>query len=414
MIQSKAQSSALERAFLWVIILAFIAVELNCIHNDAYMGQDWPGHLNIAAALRATPHRWFYVDATNRPVVYWISNAWRAYSSERVGELTAITFMLFNATALVAFYACLTRFIAASWIRLAAVAFVAFLPATLITSIVFAGDAVVMLPFAACCWALLRSVEATSARERWIFALVAGLALSIGQFCKLPFMLLLCAVVFVTWALKRCGRITTDHAILITLLAAVAPGCVAFWVDRECRKEVAHEPLRHGFNWNEGRGNGRMEWKSLLGVKPSDLDVLSAPGYFEPAPDNLFPPLLIRNNHFSYLPLLHVCIFTDVMDFANKGNKDNGAPRPEPQRTFAKLAVRGGLLFFIPVILSMAVFCVETLYGFVDPRKMPEAGPLIWGCFSLCWYLPIALTLPFVLEPYLEGYFLPRLVIPAV
>ena len=157
-----------------------------------------------------------------------------------------------------------------------------------------------------------------------------------------------------------------------------------------------------------------MEWKSLLGVKPSDLDVLSAPGYFEPAPDNLFPPLLIRNNHFSYLPLLHVCIFTDVMDFANKGNKDNGAPRPEPQRTFAKLAVRGGLLFFIPVILSMAVFCVETLYGFVDPRKMPEAGPLIWGCFSLCWYLPIALTLPFVLEPYLEGYFLPRLVIPAV
>jgi hypothetical protein len=55
-----------------------------------------------------------------------------------------------------------------------------------------------------------------------------------------------------------------------------------------------------------------------------------------------------------------------------------------------------------------------TMLGVFRPASLPSAGLLIWGSFGLCWFLPIVLAMPYVRNVYLEGYWLPRLVIPAV
>jgi hypothetical protein len=126
----------------------------------------------------------------------------------------------------------------------------------------------------------------------------------------------------------------------------------------------------------------------------------------------VFP--LLEHHGFTYPALLHLAIFTDMLNFGIHGYDLNSVTRPEPQQTMARWAVAIGLLFSVPTVAAILGFWAWTLWSLICPRSGPSAGPLVWGVFATAWYLPLVLTLPFVVGAYDFGYWLPRLVLPAL
>jgi hypothetical protein len=397
----------------WLVLGVFVVVGFNHIHSNAPYGQDFHLHSQATEAILANPGKWFPQDFTNRPLMYWIGAAshWLTHG-KAPWEMAAVIFVLMNTLALHLLHDSTRRFIASPWLRVAAVTFVAFLPATQVAVVVYAGDAVSQLPFALAIWSLLRSFESVAARASAGYAALAGLALCLGNFARFPFIVLPVAVVGAIALAWRWGRMSWRRVVLIGSLALVGPVLAGGWIHLRAGRQLAKEPLHHTFDWN---GTGEMTWADLLLVKRSDLRILDAPGYWETEPIHAEDEysLTMRKN-YSYPALLHLGTYTDVLDYANEGEIDAGAPRPEPQKTLARLAVRLGLLFSAGVFLAMLALVARTTVALVTRRRAPATGVLLWGLMALAWYLPLTLSFPYLHHAYDWGYWLTRLIIPAL
>lgn len=415
-----------ERWAVWVVLVVFVAVGINLIHSLAFIGQDYTFHVACTERLMKNPGQWFTYDTTNRPLAYWIGAAcaWFTHGRE-CWDLASLLFVFLNALALWLLHDSTRGFIASPLLRVAAVTSVAFLPPTLVTTVVYAADATAQLPFALTAWSLLRSIESRTTRARAGYAGLAGLTLCLGNLAKFTFVFLPVAVVLTVVCLWRWQRLTGRQSWLIGLLAAAVPLLASGWVNlaaqraatlyraalREARLEVSPEDSRHIFNW---KGTGEMTWSSLLLVKRSDARIFSAPGYYDPpATVGGDHPLLVPNA-YSYPALLHLGVFTDVLGYSNRGGGNEGTPRPEPQQTMARRAVWLGLLFSVPAFCAVVAFGGRTLRALFWRGPAPPTGPLVWWTMALAWYLPLVLALPYLHHAYAWGYWLPRLVLPAL
>lgn len=394
------------------MLCGFVAVGINNIHNSAFIGQDFSVHVICTEHLMGHPGQWFSFDYTNRPVPYWIGVACSWFTHGKAPwELAALIFVILNALGLHLLHDGARRFIGSPLLRVAVVGFVAFLPSMLVTTVVYAADTVAQLPFALAAWSLLRSAEASTTRACAGYAALAGITLWMGNLAKFTFILLPVAVILIIAILWRWKRIAWRRGLLIGGLAAVVPMIGGGWIYYAARRDVAKEPARHLIDW---KGTGEMTWRSVLRVKRSDVRIFQAPGYWDPPPVNGGCLPLLANNSYSYPALFHLAVFTDVLDYANQGSLDNGTPRPEPQKIFSRVAVWLGLLFSVPAFLAVMAFGGRTFLALVWPQKAPATGVFIWGVMALVWYLPLVYVLPYLHNAYEWGYWLPRLVMPAL
>ncbi|MDB6126438.1 MAG: hypothetical protein JWM35_334 [Verrucomicrobia bacterium] len=404
---------SLETWAVCAVLAIFVVVGFNHIHSNTIYGQDFLLHSSGTENLIAHPDEWFPQDFTNRPLVYWIGAGchWITHG-KAPWEMAGAVFVLLNTAALFFLHDSTRRFIRSPWLRIAALMFTAFLPATQIATIVYAADAVCQLPFTLTLWSLLRSAEAESGRSRIGFALLAGFALSLGAFARFTFIAVLPAVAIVIALLWRSRRVNLRHCLLVASAALLGPVLVAGWIEHRASLRFSHRDAHHTFNW---RGTGEMTWSSLLLLKSADVRVLDAPGYWDHEMIGGQPRLgLLVNNRYSYPALLHLSIFTDVLDYANEGQIDDGAPRPEPQKTIARWCVRLGLVFSVAGFFSIGWFSFRCVRALWQPAAAPSTGSLLWGILALAWFLPLALALPFVYNSYDWGYWLSRLIIPAL
>jgi hypothetical protein len=408
-----AASPRWERWAVWLILAGFAAAGFNHVHTNTVFGQDFDLHRRGTEAMLANAGRWFPQDFTNRPMIYslgvaghWLTHGKAPY--EVAGAICA----LLNTLALWFVHASTRRFIGSAWLRLAALAFVAFLPSTQVAVIVYAGDAVAQLPFALTVWALLRCLESTSLRASLGFAVLTGAALVLGNFARFPFLILPAAVLVTLILAWRCRRVTWRRGLLIALLAMPAPIGAYFWINHQADVQLAKDPKHHSFHWE---GAGDMTWHDLLVVKQTDVRIFNAPGYWDQEMINgalhFGPPY---HENYSYPALLQLTTYTDVLDYARDGQMGNGAPRPEPQKTLSKWSVRLGLLTSAAMLLAMLWFTFRTLATLIKPRFAPSTGVIIWGMMALAWYLPLVMTFPYMENVYDWGYWLSRLVIPAL
>ena len=410
---SERAPPSLETWTLCVVLALFVVVGFNHIHSNTVYGQDFLLHSSTTENLLAHPDQWFPQDFTNRPLVYWIGAGchWITHG-KAPWEMAGAVFVLLNTAALFFLHDSTRRFIRSPWLRIATVTFAAFLPATQVATIVYAADAVCQLPFALTLWSLLRSAEADSRRSRIGFALLAGLALSLGAFARFTFVAVLPAVAVVIALLWRSRRMNLRHGLLIATAALLGPVVLAGWIQHEATLKLGNREPHHTFNWH---GTGEMTWSSLLLPKFADVRVLDAPVYWDSEIIEGKPRYgLLVNNRYSYPALLHLSVFTDVLDYANDGEIDDGAPRPEPQKTIARWCVRLGLLFSIAGVFSVGWFSLRCLRALWQPEAAPTTGSLMWGILALAWFLPLSLALPFVYNSYDWGYWLARLIIPAL
>jgi len=412
-----------ERWAVRVVLAVFVAVGINLIHSLAFIGQDYTFHVACTESLMKNPGQWFTFDLTNRPLAYWIGAtcAWFTHGRE-CWDLASLLFVFLNALALHLLHDSTRHFITSPQLRVAAVAFVAFLPPTLVTTVVYAADATAQLPFALVAWSLLRSIDARTTRASAGYAGLAGITLCLGNLAKFTFIFLPVAVVLIAVGLWRWKRITGRRSWTIGLLAAAVPVIASGWVYFAAQREVAlylaaqHDVSpakpRHNFDW---KGTGEMTWSSLLLVKPLDVRIFQAPGYYDPPEAGADTHPLLTSNNYSYPALLHLGVFTDVLGYSNLGGGNEGTPRPEPQQTMARRAVRLGLLFSVPACLAVVAFGGRTLRALCfRPERAPPTGPLVWWTMALAWYLPLVLALPYLHHSYEWGYWLPRLILPAL
>ena len=199
---------------------------------------------------------------------------------------------------------------------------------------------------------------------------------------------------------------------MICVLGALLPFSAGLVLHQKVKHDLANLEPRHRFNW---AGTGEMSWTSLLGLKLTDLRILDAPGYWDKGakPGDSAMPLLEANG-FSYIALLHLGVFSDVLDFANRGSTDNGAPRPPIQKHYSQFAVRGGLVWFMMGVTGFVLLIWRTLRFKSDPFRRPPSVVIVWAILGAAWFFPLVLTLPFVYHVYDWGYWLPRLIIPAI
>jgi hypothetical protein len=411
---TSASVPAWERWGVLLVLAGFLAAGINLILHHAYAGQDFSFHVGHANHLLGRPDDWFAQDLTNRPLIYWIAVDGIHLTDNRAPfAFAAAVFLACNTGALWLLYDSSRRFVRNPVLRLAALALIALVPATLITSIVFAGDAMTLPPFALLCWSLIRWNEATVPRNQARYALLAGAALVVGNFTKFTFILLPAGVVVLGALAWMHDRNNTRRLVVLGLAAVVAPTVVGGWLQARCARQLRDLPAQHQFVRG---GTGEMTWSSLLGLKWSDVRVLDAPGYWnsriEPGGAKVLP--LLAANNFSYAALLHLGIFTDVLDLSAGGISRSTAPRPARQQRLSEWAVRLGALFFASGLAAVVIVGWRTLRTVFQRRAPPPFSLVVWFILGMTWLVPIVVTLPFTRHAYDWGYWLPRLVMPGL
>ena len=406
--------SGWERAALALVLLVALAAGFSHVHANTIFGQDFGLHEGATADIIKDLMRWFPQDFTNRPMIYWLGAAgnWLTHGKATF-EVAGCLCVVMNALALFFVHASLRHFITSPWLRVSAVAFVAFLPTTLVTTVVYAGDATGQLPFALTIWALLRTLDATTARSRVGFAALTAFGMCLGNFSRFPFIVLPVAILVTLFLVWRTGRLPFTRALLIALIALVPPVLTSAWIHRQAQLQLQGMEERHTHDWN---GTGEMSWRYLLLPVKNDLRILNAPSYWDDYVTHRGEevPFMTVPHNYSYPGLLHLGLYSDILNYADQGQLDNGKPRPEPQKTLCCWAVRIGVVTSLGIFLAVLALIVRSVAAIRRRPGGPTNGALLWGMMTLAWFLPIVLAFPYVHFVYESGYFLTRLILPAI
>jgi hypothetical protein len=403
-----------ERRAVWLILAIFVGVALDTVRLGATYGQDFGTHDFGTRQLLAHPDHWF-VNSTSRPLLYWIGGISIQVTHDRHAfRVASVCFILLGAAALGLLHRASFRLIRSPALRVAAIALIAFLPVTVITTVVYASDTLALLPFVATGWSLVAALAATSRTQAIGYYAVTALVLAAGNFCKATFGLLPVAVALVIIVVRLRVRSPRQPPAWLALLACLAlPLGVTGWLHVRNSRQLPPVPQLHHFDWH---GTGDMTWRSLLGLKRTDARILAAPVYWEEAgpPDHRFYPLLAPHA-YSYGALVHLAIFTDLLNFTNPAHRsDLDAPRPPGKVAAASRAVRFGLLFSTLALLAAAAFLAVAITALATRSPELPLALLVWLALSLAWGAPLVLLLPFVRDATLQGYWLPRLTLPAI
>ena len=399
---------------IWAVrflLAVYLVVQFAFVRREGYVGQDFGTHTAIMEEIRASDGaKWFSMDGTNRPGIYWLASLCKTYTNDKYTyELHSQIWIVLGALALLLFHRALLATVRAPELRVAALAIIALLPAHLIAGVVYAGDIAVVLPFTVATWALTRSLSTTGRGTALRYAAYAGLSLSVGNFLKVSFLMLPVAALVAIVLAWRWGRIRAAQAGLTTLLAVVVPLLVGGALHQRNQRELAQAEERHAFWWD---GNGEMSWRSLLWFRPADRAVLNAPIYWDKNPEDQL--VLVQPGVHSYPALLHLGVFTDVLNYAPKGGYPAATPRPEPQRSYAILSVRGGVIWSVLAVVSAFSLAGLLFASLIRPSLAPTTGLAVFALHGAVWFLPIMLILPYLRSAYTWGYWLSRLVVPGL
>lgn len=402
-----------ERWAVAAILLSFSVIQGNSIRHSSFIGQDYGWHVANTERVVAQHQWWLAMNDTTRPMQYWVGGACQILTNGKYTyELTASIATLLAVLALSLVHASIRSVVRAPLLRVAALALISFLPVTLVTAVVYASDTFTLLPFALGVWSLGRSLEATDSRAAAGYALLAGMALILGNLTKLSFFSLPFAVVGVLVVLAWWRRLAGQRALVTGLLAGLLPLLATLLMQWVNAWQLGGEHASHRLDWS---GTGEMTWRSLIGLKRSDARILDAPTYWDSILVDGTPVVpMLEHNGYSYPALLHLAVFTDVLSYTHRGGFDRSQPRPFIARTFARYAVRSGLLFSVATAVAVLAFYSRMILALLHRDASTPPALLVWAAFALVWYLPLVLTLPYMRASYEWGYWLPRFVLPAL
>ncbi|HEY5078429.1 MAG TPA: glycosyltransferase family 39 protein [Opitutaceae bacterium] len=388
-----------------------MAVGIAGIRGYGYMGQDFVTHSSL---VRSYPSGFSYA-LTNPPGLYWFGSlVLGAVGREHYLEAIALSFLLMNSAALWVLYGFLWKGISERPLRYAAAAFATLVPFRVIHSVVLASDALTFPIFALAALFALLLYENPRSTVSW-----AGLALSLtaGMFCKYTFVGLLPPVALLLAAaiarrLTGASRLRWGAVGVLALALLTAAFLLQIRETRRLKGDVATG------QWLPAGAPAVMRWSDILLPQRSDLGLFRAPGYLSGK--------LYGFRNFSYMGLLHVASFCDVLDIfqapAGSVPQDWGHRTQVPfarRRTAASQAlqeasVRMGLAFSILALVGTVACGVLGALSLLTGRPRIEDSTLVITALAAGFYSTIFFSLNRLGDPYTPGFWLPRLVLPAL
>lgn len=398
--------SAKDVAFLTPLWALGLFVQLCGLRHFGYIGQDFNYHHQILLSYPAG----YSFSLTNPPGLYWLANQiGHLVGPAREFFAVALTFAGLNAVALGGLYALIWQGVTLPPLRWAAAAFVTLVPFRVIQSVVFAADAFTIPIFILTACFCLRLFQNPRQILSW-FGL--SLTLCLGMVCKYTFIgLLPVLALLLAGALWR----QVDRAALwrwgaLGVLALAVPAAIFSLETRSGGRLTGHylapdEPPV-------------MRWSDILLLQESDLGIFSAPEYYR---DEVY-----GYRKYSYAGLVHLSALTDCQSFFQSPPPEThsagfaSAPS-EFRRVRAPLSqflqswsTRWNLPFSILAVLGTLVCGALAAVSLL--RRTPLISPVIMvlTLLALGFYAPIFLNLHRVGDPYTAGYWVARLIMPAL
>jgi hypothetical protein len=406
-----AQSSTGDWIFLGILSFLGFVLGLRAIYHDGYIGQDFTTHRDLILTF---PQGYSY-SATNPPGLYLFGALVRSLVGDRFYlQVIAKEFLVFNTLGLWVFYAFMRKGMASRQLWYAACAFVTFVPFRVIHSLVLASDAFTLPLFGVVALFTLRLFENPRDRISWI-GLSAGLLSA--MFCKYTFVGLLPPIALLL-AVSIARNLRWNQWLrwsAIGGLALALPAGAFLFQIHEGRSSGASVTDRH---WLPKGAPSVMRWRDILFLQESDVGILSSP--------DLKNGELSGIRNFSYLGLLHVSSFSDIGNFFQPPVGPRGTylethlpnqflrTRSALSQALQVLSVRWCLIYSILAIagtLTCTVACIPTLTG---RKQVIRNQIVVLTSLAIGYYSMIFFSLPRLADPYSQGYWLPRLILPAL
>jgi hypothetical protein len=388
------------------------AVGLRGITHYGYIGQDFVFHRTGILSFAQSPA----FTKADPPGLYWFGTVMR----NRVGpahylEAIALACLTLNSAALWVIYGFLWKGISRPPLRYAAAALATFVPFRVIHSVVLASDEFTLPGFALVAYFTLRLFDNPRSLLSW-----AGmsLSLSVGLLFKYTFVGLLppvalLAAVAIWRRLPEGGR---PRWVGIGILALALPtGFAAFQLIAGTNENSYHFTRKP---WLPKDLPPAMRWSDILTLQKSDLRLLAAPDYYRGA--------LYGFRSYSYMGLLHVSSFTDVLECfqppakapSTDWNQTTVDPIPRDRSPLSQalqtVAVRWCIVFSALAIAGTLYCVVLSVVTLLLGRPLLAGATVVITALATGFFLPILLSLHELTNPYVSGYWLPRLILPAL
>jgi len=403
-----------ERRDLWFLValtVVGLGVELIGIYHYGYIGQDFNYHRYFILTF---PRTYSYV-LSNPVGLYWFVNLIHNHlSAGYTFELTALAFLAGNVFGLWLMYGFIWQAVADRHLRYAAAAFITFVPFRLIHAVVIAADAFTIPLFALTAFFALRLFRQPRSLFSW-----TGLSatLSAGMLCKYSFVglippLVLLIVVAFGRKLARGERLRWG---LTGLLALTLPAGIFLFEMKESARVNGASTSGH---WLPRGAPSVMRWRDVLTLQEGDAGVLAAPEYLR---DRVY-----EFRKYSYMALLHLSSFTDLLGYfqapppeiplgwSGRLQFEFSRRRDALSLSLQKLSVRWSLPFSLLAlagVLTGGALSLQSLL--VAKSKLPDAT-VVLTALAAGYYSLVFFSLPRLADPYGSGYWLPRLVLPAL
>ena len=412
-----------------LIFIFFLGLQLQAIGRGDYKAQDYQRHTTIIRDSAAHPLKTLTapIDKTGETpsTVYHLIGGciYRIFGEGLAGKALAIVNVLCNILTLLLFYLFIRRVIRSGLMRVAGLAFIAFLPVTLITAMAIAADAFMPFFFIASAWLLVLIIDRWK-KGGWAIGLMAleGALLITGVMVKVSFIAIFVGVVVIGLILCRCGIGGGRRLLLAFFLIIMVPAAITatLWFSYMSQQIPMYE------NSNVPKTSlAHMDLRSLLFFKKNDAYLLDAPYFHELRfqDGRSFHPMQ-ETNYYSYPALLHLGIFTDVLNIDQPIRYHSNDPwvvdeydtrvRPQENQERMKLCVRTSLVFSVCIFLALC-WLIGACFNALKLGKETEDVPVIvLGVFGLSLFGETMASLPFVPWPYQLGFWLPRFILPSI
>jgi hypothetical protein len=398
-----------EVVLMILVLIASFAVQVNAIAHHGYVGQDYGAH---AAGVIGTSRDWTVAfdfskgeQATNPPLYVLLAGLIYRLGGDSMAAVADVTSAI-NALALGCFLLYLRRYFSASlWLALTLL--LAFVPFRIIHSVVISHDALTFPFFVAMVWLIARDGRIPNRRRRETNLALIAITLALAVFEKYSFISLVPVVVWVTLHNAHTRHRLDKRAVLLGF-GAVLPAVVLYGALFLQTRAVGGAGANQ---WRDFSAPPTMTIGDVIFPKRADLRLLDAPKYDQGATDsNPANMELIVPHRYSYLGLLHLASYTDILDiFQNDPRIAIPGARSQTNQARMSLAVKLSVPVTLLTITGVLVSIARTMASYLRRRSVRADIEALLLC-SLATFAIVAGGLTVVAAPYLAGYWLPRLV----
>ena len=390
----------------------YAVFQLHATAFHGYWGQDWINHKYVILLAEKDPWEFLARYGLNRtnPPLYHLIGAFlrRAAGLQRYMTALGLLNVALGFAGMGFAYAVIRRLIASPRLRVAALVFVLFLPVAMIHAQVVASDALATPLFWLLVWLVLGFRGDDRARGLAWRATIIAVLLVAGILTKFTFGSVIAVTAVWAGLLWWTGLLSLRRTCAVLLVVTALPALAAYRERVEFRKVPDPFAITVPKRWSEAQ----MSPRSVVWLRAADVNVLSAPPY-NWVRDGAHP--LLASNVHSAPALLHLGTFTDVLNIYQYDPYDEYfGRRTERNHALMKAAVRSGILFSVLAAAAVVVLFARSAVDVVVRRNSGELPLLTVLLFCIAWFVNVVAVFPLLPAAYAAGFWLPRLVAPAV